>query len=282
MHFYFQSQIPQDFCDLSKLHFQRIYADLDQVAEQLHTIAEHERFISEQWQRVAPFALRLRHDMEGFANGACKTFQHHQNLLLHAHAQLDEATHALHALAALPSQVQNLEQQAQQLAALQQQLQQQAAAAAAAQQQLLLQAQTMAQAQAQAASAAGCAEEARAAWLGLQGIISDLQKIDLKNISKHVSQAYAASSACTSTTEKMQTEIADLRQQIAELRNAAASVASNAQTDFIFDQRLTALEAEALAAQQHVNLLVVHVDSEFDRVEKNQKKFQRPAFRLPA
>ena len=76
----------------------------------------------------------------------------------------------------------------------------------------------------------------------------------------------------------MQTEIADLRQQIAELRNAAASVASNAQTDFIFDQRLTALEAEALAAQQHVNLLGVHVDSEFDRVEENQKKFKDQLF----
>lgn len=67
MQFYFQSRSPDDFREMSILHFQKIYADLNCITDQLKNIAAHEQYLFERWQSIAPYTLRLRSDTESFA-----------------------------------------------------------------------------------------------------------------------------------------------------------------------------------------------------------------------
>jgi hypothetical protein len=79
MQFYFQSRTPDEFREISSLHFQKIYGDLDQITGQIKGIVGHEQFLHERWQQIAPFTLRLRADTEKFAQDVCGVLQQHEN-----------------------------------------------------------------------------------------------------------------------------------------------------------------------------------------------------------
>jgi len=79
MQYYFSSRTPDDFREISAMHFKKIYTDMNSMTEQIKYIVEHEQVLHARWQQVAPFTLQLRADTEKFAQDICTVLAQHEN-----------------------------------------------------------------------------------------------------------------------------------------------------------------------------------------------------------